>query len=137
MREIEFRAKRISDGEWVHGNLFISDVDGKTHILCGSRRVTIEYEVEPETVGQYTGLKDKNGNKIFEGDIVRFEAYDDIGNEILYETFSIIWSNEYVSFLRKYRGAQDTELWIVQEKPEEYEVIGNIHDNPKLLEATP
>ena len=70
MREILFRGKRLDNGKWVDGNLFVSDTDGRTYILIGSRIVTIEWEVDPSTIGQYTGLTDKNGKQIFEGDIV-------------------------------------------------------------------
>ena len=135
MREILFRGKRIDNGEWVEGNLFVCDTDGRTHILIGTRIITIEWEVGPSTVGQFTGLTDKNGKRIFEGDIVRF-AERRIGGE----NVSIV---EQVGFDE---GGFCTNRYSLNNwlrngiygitKLEGIEVIGNIHDNPELLEDT-
>ena len=115
MREILFRGKRIETGEWVYGNPFVSDADARTYILYGSRRVTIDWEVDPSTVGQYTGMMDKNGNRIFEGDILS------IWNE----------SHDVVVFED---GAFDLENTSIPIRfANKFEVIGNITDNPELL----
>lgn len=120
MREILFRGKEIYTNEWHEGFLYIG-ISGACEIL-----ETHEYfAVIPETVGQYTGLVDKNGKKIFEGDIVR-----------IIERGATI--NAEVAFINKYAGG-----WVIRSKNDstaslcmrqDIEVIGNIHDNPELLE---
>ena len=144
MREILFRGKRIDNGEWVEG-AFLNDRDGAFYICPAvsdisygdggnRRRIGCWYKVDPSTVGQFTGLTDKNGKRIFEGDIVRF-AERRIGGEDV----SIV---EQVGFDE---GGFCTNRYFLNNwlrngiygitKLEGIEVIGNIHDNPELLEA--
>ena len=139
MREILFRGKRLDNGEWVEGNLFVSDTDGRTYILAGSRIVTIEWEVDPSTVGQYTGLKDKNGERIFEGDIVECVSWN--------EYFSIPEYNLFQNFRRVMVVVFHTGFFCMKEsmpdplRPNywdliyngDIEIIGNIHDNPEFM----
>ncbi len=122
-REILFRGKDIISGEWITGFL----VDGK-HIGCWVEACP----VRPETVGQFTGLTDKNGKKIFEGDIVRSydpdcpESQMDCGVGQV-EFYAGLW---YVS------GEVHNSLYDLSTiSCKELEVIGNIHDNPELLEG--
>lgn len=146
MHEILFRGKRIANGKWVSGyyvvrkrpyfkdkgadfehiicdNLVIDDFNDKQFVDT----IPITYSVDPETVSQYTGLTDVNGNKTFEGDIVISDYIDyedergvvqwdsDIAKFIItFSTFTIDFDNVY---------------------GRELEIVGNIYDNPELLEA--
>lgn len=136
MREILFRGKRTDDYEWIEGSLCTtipSDEDFYTISYFDFEGYYIEEKVIPETVGQYTGLTDKNGKKIFEGDIVvckqaingnLIDYYVEIGFvEMKYGAFGLHRKQGY------YRPFKD---WL---KDYEYEVIGNIHDNPELLKV--
>ena len=119
MREILFRGKRLDNGEWITGNLFVSDTDGRTYILAGSRIVTIEWEVDPSTVGQYTGMKDKNGKKVFEGDIVRKTNEGRHPEIFIANIRTCFYTIEEVYYSPFEHFTESCE----------YEIIGNIHDN--------
>ena len=137
-REHLYRGKRKDNGEWVIGYYFcMHHNDGRTHIhhfiipidaeIPKDKPIgEIQVEVIPETVGEYTGEQDKNGKKIFEGDICRkFSNYS--GKKIF---FSIVF--EQGLFYARYSETAGMPLCDICEK---VEIIGNIHDNPELLEV--
>lgn len=126
MREILFRGKKNNSGEWVYGNLFNPDkADTPTQICMGTHIVRICYEIDPETVCQFTGLYDKNGRKIFEGDIVK---YGDTIHRVVFEQRN---GTAYFGIV-----ISDIETWLFgYECPANLvDVVGNIYDNPELLE---
>ena len=130
MREILFRGKLKSNGEWSFGNLNVS-LRGTVIITPDETPIGKYGQVIPETVGQYTGLTDKNGKKIFEGDIVRFYDKDWTANGIA--------TVDFEKGRWKINGHYTTKLssivWLdLYRTGFEYEVIGNIYDNPELLE---
>ena len=127
MREILFRGKRIDNGEWVEGSL-LAWPDGSAEICYDNPENDDEFLksiVYPETVGQYTGLTDKNGKKIFEGDIVDIIPENE-------EVGIIEWADDEAMFMLNSDG------WYANFDnyySSDVEVIGNIHDNPELLEV--
>lgn len=129
-REILFRAKSIepsTEGKWVFGSLTM-DCHGNCWI-CHPLEVPMVggfqyFNVDPKTVGQFTGLTDKNGTKIFEWDIVE-EQYK--SHEIIYNVF---WDEDYFAFRVK---SKDYSYYLDELVPSNSEVIGNIYDNPELL----
>ena len=128
MREILFKAKRIDNGEWVYGNYAFTDTNGEQHFIFQNK--AFEYEVNPDTICQYTGLTDKNGYKIWENDIVRKIDSNALG-----------WYRERICNVYfdsvGYWGIMTTlgdGYWMGEFDEEQLEVIGNIFDNKELLQ---
>lgn len=151
MREILFRGK-TTDGRWVDGSLlrgvnryvnnnevmYIYPIDTRIHdygVISGYFGV----QVNPETVGQFTGCWDEDGIAIFEGDIVEFEGHGYIPfterGVVVFQggSFIILYDNKYIHRIGQISewsemGSSGTVVYT-------YKIIGNIHDNPELLEA--
>lgn len=136
MREILFRGKRTTKNEFVYGSLYVGGrKDGKCEIANYNREVNIErfaYDVIPETVGQYTGLTDKNGKKIFEGDIVKEEDCVHNGEVQIYGRKWVVYFDKGVFFGWR-KGYKSCGLSKFIPNISGIEIIGNIHDNPELL----
>ena len=142
MREILFRGKRIDNDEWAYGSFCMDaieqkigpcGVDGFIRLFDFAKGKTQTHEVDRETVGQYTGLTDKNGKKIFEGDVVRYTEREFNGSD-----------SPRVGKVEFSDGGWAVNVWYLSNwlydsvngnvQLEVIEVIGNIHDNPELLE---
>ena len=134
MREILFRGKRIDNGEWVEGyfvNLWLIHYQKHQPIITDNNAVS--YNVAPSTVGQYTGLTDKNDKKIFEGDIVDasnewWNAAGPAGHNS--PVILVEWENDLCGFEPFANYDCDCGVYI---NAKNCEVLGNIHDNPELL----
>lgn len=137
MRDILFRGKHVDNGEWVTGTPFIEANCCKmiTAVALhpdfvdeGNVYFSEGFPVRQETVGQYTGLTDKNGKKIFEGDIVNCVYVGDL------RTYIVVWDKDESDF--KAISSEESYRHNVQYLCccDEVEIIGNIFDNPELLE---
>lgn len=134
-REILFRGKQKSDGEWIFGNLLQTDDDGtciiQNHV---PHHLLKNYVVDPGSIGQYTGLTDKNGRKIFEGDILF--VVEKMGSDVFQDGILINsprWVNKTKFKVEFTPGGLMNVQRFCNSKDIECELIGNIFDNPELL----
>jgi uncharacterized phage protein (TIGR01671 family) len=122
MREIKFRGKRLDNGEWIFGSLL--NLDGECEIADCNTVDYGRYEVAPATVGQYTGLKDKNGKEIWEGDILT-DKFESIG-VVEWRDGALVVNFGDVDVFQIVDCFDDSyQMW----------TIGNIYDNPELLKT--
>lgn len=139
MREILFRGKRIDNGEWVEGLLFYhyDSFYEEYRLHIQKVKLKVSFEIDPSTVGQYTGITYKNGKKTFDGDIIKIVPDCDYSDDY---SISKVYSYNGI-FCVDYHGDDfdSTALGFLEDYlPDgDFEVIGNIHDNPELLEVTP
>lgn len=141
-RVIRFRGKRKDSKEWVYGDL---------HTLCGHIHIHVtpfdKYNIDRATVGQFTGLKDKTGKDIYEGDILRSDTYPYSFEEGKDNYYAVVWwSDDDAAFVTETRVASHAKVkgisngnceylgeLLLKEEDSVFEVIGNIHDNHELL----
>lgn len=126
MREILFRGKHMSGGVWCEGNLAVRK-DGFCIITPDDTPCGVYGQVDPDTVGQFTGLIDKNGKKIFEGDILstHFDFnYPEVESRAVVEWGNFRWVTHQPGYEPDDITDFDKGLWTV---------IGNVHDNPELI----
>lgn len=135
MREIKFRAKRVDNGEWVEGYLYrISEYNHPFIML--KNKFGKAFEVDENTVCQYTGLKDKNGKEIWENDIVKYHFGEDMA-AIKFGKYQNCFDSQkacHCGFYVDWQGCylrKDLGYWI--EMLDDSNIIGNIFDNPELL----
>jgi uncharacterized phage protein (TIGR01671 family) len=140
MMEYKFRGKRIDNGEWVYGAFVPDALEGLNDLVSWgfiknyNREIgkMQTLEVERDTVGQYTGLKDKNGKEIYEGDVVHCVSQTDMANMV------IIWEEGefHMVLCEKFKNYIPLcGFYCIRNFTKE--VISNIHDNPELMEAAP
>lgn len=126
IREIKFRGKRIDTGKWVYG-YYYSEC-GNTYIFEDRQkesmtRRNVVYSVKEDTIGQYTGLKDRNGREIYEGDLLLSVGM----------VWEVVYDGNLASFVCTEYGRGSTPLGEMI-RSFDFKISGNIHDNPELLE---
>lgn len=132
MRKIKFRAKQINDNNWIYGYGVVIG-DGFCAIPCCIRGDTRDWKLftvtcDINTLGQYTGLKDKNGKEIYEGDIIECWSEGSKARGVVQQRMDGLW------FM--YPAWQDAKMWMLMPDDDgntTVEIIGNIHDNPELI----
>lgn len=149
MREILFRGKQMDNGEWLFGDLrHIFHGEYRTHIVDNSNGLNngvCGLEVASSTVGQFTGLTDRNGVKIFEGDIVRWHDNTElsVGGQIAevcfgkYRDADSVFDDIFpLGFYIRFSDKNCITISWLDEYKNYFDIIGNIHDTPELLEVS-
>lgn len=134
MRIIKFRGKIKVTGKWIYGDIahLHGDVHIQTDISDNERRGMVGWDVDDNTIGQFTGIVDRNGKEIYEGDII--QTNDSEGKPILHEVYYLESEARFATKLIGYENLNEgslTQKWINEL---DFEVIGNIFDNQELLQ---
>lgn len=137
MREILFKGQRVDNGQWVYGMPLYGNLDTTiTEMQCYINNRHYIIEIKPESIGQFTGMLDKNGNKIFEGDKCKVTFYNHIekNSELI---MNVVFTDGGFALIKE--GKITTESVIeddrtfvplyYSQRPNEIEIIGNIHEN--------
>ena len=132
-RKIRFRGKSLKDGEFEYGSLLTYqrsiDIEGDDRVFAAISYEGLEpIEVDPNTVGQFTGLYDKNGKEIYEGDIVKCDV---MNND---EIFCVTWLDGKARCALTERP-EDTTGWLYACDVDTIDVLGNVYDNNELLKG--
>lgn len=155
MREIKFRGMPTFGKEFVYGyyNVYVGEGKTKHEIITNENGLT-RYEVLPKSVGQFTGLKDKNGKEIFEGDILRYNYHIEYGenwkgsrenedfigiveyHDKILEIGCEHDKTRFIGFILCGHKGTDDEYYVTIPNLQDIEVIGNIYKNPELLEVS-
>lgn len=138
LRQIIFRGKRLDNGEWVYGDLENCKIRQKSfiHTYTDDGKYHCQFEVDPDTVGQYTGRTDVDDDKIFEGDVLTVTIFDHNGLDTMH-TVVVKWDEEYAQFMCVDVNDENCMWvlgWIILNDGEPL-IIGNRWDNLSLLKG--
>lgn len=140
-REIIFRGKSIGTGKWLYGYLFNYGLTAPSNVPCISVCVPKSwkeaynlYTVHPDTIGQYTGLKDKAGKKIFEGDILEYIGKREDNMNKVYRREVVFHEGMFALLSKELQAYSTLKHHCMEDGRSAWRVIGNIHDNPELIE---
>lgn len=131
MRTIKFRGKRLNNGEWVYGDLEYNRAKNiaRIHTYDEDGEYLIQHSVDPATVGQFTGLLDKNGKEIYEGDILMLGSSDAGICEVKWNESQLAFCIRF--YYERNLGIRPLGAWARDGK--DIAILGNIHDTPELL----
>ena len=141
-REIKFRGKSINTGEWLYGHLFNYGLTAPTNVPCISVGVPTSWEeayslyaVHPDTIGQYTGLKDKNGKEIYEGDILEYIGKRKDNMNKVYRRKCVFHEGMFALLSKELPAYSALNYHCMEDGRSAWRVIGNTYDNPEMMKG--